>query len=887
MAWYQRFVNTLRSNRLSSDIKREMDFHLAERADDLVAQGMGEREAKREARRRFGNPSFQQERTRDVDLVTWLETFGADVRYALRAMRATPGFALIIVLSLALGIGANTAIFSLLDTIVLKRLPVDRPEELLHISFGDTKATVLTNPIWEQIRDRQDVFSNVFVYDNEVGFNLAAGGEIRIATGNAVSGDFFATLGVQPAAGRLLTRADDVRGCPSVAVLSHGFWQSEYGGSPSVVGTGISLSGKAHTIVGVTEEGFFGVDVGQSPQVYVPLCLRPYLDARSTWFLYAIGRPKPGLTREMVAARLAALSPTVFAETVPERWSASERAEYMKTTLSVQSVPGGLSRLRRDYQKALTVLMVVVGLVLLIACANVANLLLARAAARHREMAIRLAIGAARRRLVRQLLTESMLLAVIGAATGVLFARWGSAVLVQVLSAGQRDLSLDLALDARVLAFTTAVAIATGVLFGLAPAWRSARVDPQAALKASGRGVAEGHSRFTIGKWLVVGQIALSLVLVIGAGLLLGSFRKLTTLDAGFRKDGVLLVSMSLRNAGYADSVMGGVRQQVLDRLRQLPGVQSASFSQITPISGSGWNDFIEVDGYTAKSMEDAIAYFNEVSDGYFATMGTPLRAGRDFDRRDVLGATKVAIINETMARRFYGSVNPLGKPFYVKEHDKRSAPFEIIGVVKDAKYRRLREETPPTAYVAMSQNPTPGAFANYELRVAGDPASLVPAIKSTMAEVNRSISLQFTSFAEQVDASLTRDRLLATLSGYFGGLALLLAMVGLYGTLSYNVARRRNEIGIRIALGAARGRVVRLILGEVGRLVVVGLVLGGFAAAAATRWVTSFLYGLTASDPSTLAVSTLTLALVALAAGAIPALRAARVDPVDALREE
>jgi len=580
MGWYRRIVNTLRSNRLSSDIQREMDFHMAERVDDLVAQGMSERDAKREAKRRFGNPSLQQERTRDVDLLTWLESLSADVRYAMRAMRASPGFAVVIVMSLALGIGANTAIFSLLDTIVLKRLPVTRPKELVQIAYGsDAAGSVLTNPMWEQIRDRQDVFSGVFAYDNEVGFNLASGGEIRIATGTAVSGDYFSTLGIRPAAGRLITRADDVRGCPPVAVLGHGFWQSEYGGARSVVGTAISLSGKSHTIVGVTEEGFFGVDVGRSVQVYVPLCLRPNLDARSNWFLWAVGRPKPGLTREMVAARLAALSPTVMRETAPERWSASEREEYWKITLSAHPAASGLSSLRRDYQKALTVLMGVVGLVLLIACANVANLLLARAATRRREMAIRLAIGAARRRLVRQLLTESILLATLGAAAGVLFARWGTAVLVRVLSAGERDLSLHLPLDARVLAFTTAVAIATAMLFGLAPAWRSARVNPQSALKSGGRGVAEGHSRFTIGKWLVVGQIAMSLVLVIGAGLLLGSFRKLATLDAGFRKEGVLLVTVSLRNAGYADSVMGSVQQQILERFRQLPGAQSASAS--------------------------------------------------------------------------------------------------------------------------------------------------------------------------------------------------------------------------------------------------------------------------------------------------------------------
>ena len=887
MGWYRRFVNNFRPNRLSADIQREIEFHIAERADDLVAQGMSAGEARREARRMFGNPTVQQERVRDADLLTWLESLGADVRYALRSMRASPGFTFVIVLSLALGVGANTAIFSLINAVVLRTLPVIRPEELVQVTYPSGAEAVLTNPLWEQLRDRQNVFSSVFAYDSETGFNLAEGGEMRRATGSMVSGDFFTTLGVRPATGRLIARADDVRGCPPIAVLSHGFWQTEYGGSPSIVGKPISLSGRSHTIVGVAEEGFFGIDVGRSVQVYVPLCLRSNLDARSNWFLWVIGRLKPGVTPEAAAARVTALSPALFAATVPEHWSASERAEYMKNTLAAQPAANGMSSLRRDYQKALVVLMTVVGVVLLIACANVANLLLARAAARGREMAIRLAIGAARRRLVRQLLTESIMLATLGAVTGLVFARWGTAVLVRVLSAGRDDLSLDLSVDGRVLLFTVAVAVGTGVLFGLAPAWRSAHVDPQSALKVGGRGVVEGRSRFTIGKWLVVAQIALSLVLVVGAGLLLGSFRKLTTLDAGFRTGGVLFVTVNLRNAAYSDSTYGRVHQQILDRFRSLPGVQSASTVQITPISGSGWNGIIEVEGFEPKTQRDALVYFNEVSDGFFATTGTPLVAGRDFDRRDGPGTAKVAIINETLARRFFGTESPLGKPLFMMEHEKRGEPVEVVGIVKDAKYRRLREETLPTVYLAGSQNASPGAFGNYALRVAGEPRSIVPAVKTAMAEMNRSIALQFTPFEEQVSASLTRDRLLATLSAFFGALALLLAMVGLYGTLSYAVARRRNELGIRIALGAERRRIVRLVLGEVSRLVAIGIVLGGIAALATTRWVESFLYGLTATDPGTLAIAGVTLAVVALAAGAVPAWRAGRVDPVDALRQD
>lgn len=887
MAWYRRLFNLVRSDRLSRDIDREMAFHLAERADDLVARGMTEPEARREARRRFGNPGMQKERTRDADVLTWLESLAADVRYAVRALRASPAFALVAIVSLGLGIGANTAIFSLINAVVLRTLPVSHPEELVEVTRGDsTHSGIFTNPIWEEIRNRQDVFSGVLAYGGAQ-FNLTAGGEVRRAEGNWVSGDYFSTLGVRAASGRLLARGDDVRGCPAVAVLGHRFWQNEYGGSPAVIGTTILLDRKPYEIIGVTDPSFSGVTVGSATQVYVPLCQHPRLDARSSWYLHVIGRLKPGVTAERVGARLAALAPAVYGATVPDGWGVVERREYLTNGLGAQPAPNGLSYVRQEYQKALTMLMVVVGIVLLIACANVANLLLARAAVRGREMAIRLAIGAARRRLVRQLLTESVLLAGLGAVVGIAFARWGSALLVRELAGGPDAVSLDLALDGRVLAFTIVVAVVTGILFGLAPAWRSTRIDPQVALKASGRGVAEGHSRFTLGKALVIGQIALSLVLVIGAGLLVGSFRKLATLDPGFQREGVLIVSTNFSTAGYTDSTYGTVQRDLLARFRALPGVRAASASQLTPISGSAWNDEIIVDGFTPQGRTDAIVYFNEVTDGFFAAMGTPLLAGRDFDARDRPTTPKVAIVNETLARKFFKGVSPLGKHYQLSMHDTRSDPVEIIGVVKDAKYRELREETLPTAYIAMGQNATPGPYAEFEIRVNGAPSGLIAAVKSAVAEVNRAIPLELAPLSRQVDESLARDRLLATLSGFFGGLALLLATVGLYGTLSYSVARRRNEIGIRIALGAAQGRVMRLVLGEVTRMVAIGLILGTVGALSATRWVTTFLYGISAFDPTTVAVSALTLAVVALAAGALPAFRAARVDPIEALREE
>jgi predicted permease len=886
MAWYHRFTNLLRQDRHSRELDREMGFHLAERVDELIATGMPEGEARREARRRFGNRGVMKERTRDVDILTWLDALLADMRQATRALRANPGFALVAVLSLGLGIGANTAIFSLINAVILRSLPVQHPETLLKVSMGKDGGDVFTNPVWEQLRGHPELYSGAFAYGQDR-FNLAQAGEARRVEGEWVSGDYFAALGVHAMLGRTIARADDVRGCPAIAVLSYGLWQTEFGGAENAIGRVLSVNSHFYQVVGVVDRAFFGVNVGRRAQLFVPICSEPIVDGpqnaiedRSSWWLNIMVRPVAGATVAQTGARLAAFAPSVFQATVPAHWSADNTARYLKRTLAVAPAANGFSELRLEYTGALRVLMVVVALVLLIACANVANLLLARATVRQHEAAIRLALGAGRGRLIRLMLTEAMLISLIGAILGLLFATWGTRVLTSFLSVGGSTAWLDRAIDRRVLAFTTLAALISGVFFGLAPAWRSAQADPQAALKAQGRSVV-GRSRRRVAWALVAGQVALSFVLLTSAGLLLGSFRNLMSNHAGFRRDGVLLVQTALTDTITA------LPGTILERVRALPGVRSASFSSMTPLGNRGMNTFILADGYHPSNRTDALSWVNGISQDYFTTMGTTLIAGRDLGPGDNASSPNVALITQSVARRVFGSANPVGRQFRTPEGDHESDPVEIIGVVEDSKFGSIRDTAGLVIYVPMTQASTPPNQFTLEVRSDIPPSALIAGVKSVMAELSPSASLQFTTLSDQVARSLSRDRLLATLATFFGGLALLLALIGLYGTMSYNVARRKNEIGIRIALGAARERVIRMVISEVGVVVFAGLCIGVVLALAATRLVASFLFGLSASDPVTWIGSAGILLGVALLAGAAPAWRAARMNPMSALREE
>ena len=878
-----------------------------QREDELEAEiqshlAMAQRDQQSSAQ--FGNVGLVKETTRDMWGWRWLTDLMQDLRYGLRLLGKNPGFTAVAVLTLALGIGANTAIFSLVDTVMLKMLPVQKPEELMVLAIRQPKSTgepdpEFTNPIWEQIRDQQDIFSGVFAW-SQTRFDLAQGGESHLVNGLEVSGDYFNTLGVVPAAGRLFMTSDDKRGCAGSAVLGYGFWQEHFGGAQGAVGSVISLSGHPFQIVGVSAPGFFGVDVGNKFDVAIPICAEAIirgsnstLDVRAAWWLSIVGRPKPGVSPQQISARLQVISPQIFSATVPQKWKPESQKNYLAGVLVESPAGKGLSEVRRAYDQPLRMLMAVVGLVLLIACANIASLMLARAATRQKEISVRLAVGASRGRLIRQLLTECVLLSCAGAALGVLFARWGCGILVRYITSPRNPVFLQFAVDSRVLGFTAAIAILTGVLFGILPALRSTRVSLSSAMKGGQQDETPGRAHFRPGRWIVASQVALSLVLLIVAGLFLRSFNNLLTLNIGFDRSNVMMIAANSHNAKLAPEQREALWVQALQRLQAIPGVTSVSESVITPISGVGWNSFFHKQTGESPAGRNALANINAVSPDYFATLRSPILAGRTFDASDSNGAPLVGIINETMAHRFYGNADPIGQYVYIDQiSGVAGPPIQIIGIVTDAKYRSLRETTPATIYFPVAQLAGQQAQGMseqpfFEVRTSTPPATILKSAAEVFASMNGSISLSFRTMEEQVNDSLRQDQLLASLSGFFGGLALLLAMIGLYGVLAYMVTQRRKEIGIRMALGAGKGSVLGLILRDVSVVVGVGIVAGVGISLWATKLMQKMLFELSARDWKTIVFAAGILICVALIATYLPARRAANLDPNAVLRDE
>ncbi len=825
-----------------------------------------------------------------------------DIRYGVRQLRLSPAFTAVAILSLALGVGANTAVFQLVDAVRLRALPVDHAEELWNIKIANKgmrsgnftgNFSQSTYAMWQQIRAKQQGFSGLAAWGS-TNFDLATGGESRITRGGMwVSGDFFETLHVHPEIGRLLSEADDQRGCVGAAVISHAFWQREYGGDPSVVGRKITLNNHAFDIIGVTPAAFYGVEVGRSYDVALPLCASPImtpeynqLDTRNCWWLAILGRMKPGWTIEKTAAQLRAISPAVFQESIYAKWDGDNRKSFLNFQLGAFPAEAGFSELRRQYENPLTLLQATAGLVLQIACANLANLMLARASARERELAVRLALGASRARLIRQLLTESLLLAAGGTLAGAALAPYASRFLVSFVSTAAAPVFVDLHMDWRTFAFLAAVTFTTCLLFGLAPALKATRTAPINAMKAGGRASTQGRERLTLRRALVVSQVALSLVLLVGSLLFVRSLTNLLTVDAGFQQDGVWSVIYDPQNSNLPK---GAARLQfhreMLERLRAVPGVEAAAGVAIPPVSGSGWNNDVWIEGH--KEQKDTVP-MNRVSPGYFATMRTPLITGRDFNDHDNLSSTPVAIVTETFARQLLGGRDPVGLRFHIPgEANEPDKVYQIVGMVHDAKYYELKEAFFPVVFFPAGQELEPDPDDTILLRSNLPSSALLPALRQTLQAANPTMTYRFRNFREQVLWSVRRERLMAALSGLFGLLAVVLAMAGLYGVISYTVARRTQEIGIRMALGADRAGILRMILREATLLLGLGIATGAGLALYASQVAAALLYNLHPDDPLAFAAAATVLGTVTVAASYWPARRAARLDPMIALREE
>jgi putative ABC transport system permease protein len=879
---------------LSLEVVDELACHLADLHAAALRGGSTEREARQAALDALNAASFLEVSKRPRARRSPVGVFH-DLRIASRQLLATPIVTAVAVLSLALGIGANTAIFSLVNSLSLRALPVKDPQHLAILDAQDNGSW--TYPIFEELRRRSQLFDGIFAWDTER-FDLANGGVTEFVNGAWATAGLFDTLGVRPIVGRAFTQGDELRGGGPdgpVAVIGYTFWQRRFGGGAHAIGSRLTLEGIPFTVVGVMPPEFFGPDVGRRLDVIIPVAMlttvRPgrSFEQRDYWWLNVMVRLKAGQSVDQATDEVRSLQPQIREATLPTGWPATDLAQYLKAPLTLVPAATGNSSLRQRYERPLLTIMVVVVLVLFIACANIANLLLARATARRHEWSVRLALGASRWRLVRLLLTESLLLSAIGAGFGFLVARWGSQLLVAQLSTQTNTVFLDLSVDWRVLAFTTGTTVITALLFGVVPAFRAAGVSPIEAIKDQGRSAGGYTGRVSFASMLVVVQVALSVILVVAAALFLRTFKKLATLDLGFDPSRVLVVRMSAERA----PIDPARRMVVFERARQavaaLPGVQSTALSFVTPVSGNNWGNRLEVSDGVALTDSRRSALRNAVSPEFFETYGQRLIAGRAFTDRDRDGSPPVAIVNEAFARRFLDGANPIGhtlRRFPVRADD---VSLEIVGIVADAVYRRIRDPIPPTVYSSTMQpeRSLPSTEYNLNVRIpSGSSAPIARSIADAIAGVNKDLALTFRPLSDQIGASLTQERIVAILAGFFGALALLLAGLGLYGVTSYAVSRRRTEIGIRMALGAAPAGVVRLVFSRVSMLVGLGVLIGAGISSWASQFVATLLYGLEPRDPATLVGSAAVLAAVGALAGWLPARRAARIDPAEVLRD-
>ncbi len=820
-----------------------------------------------------------------------VQMLGQDLRYALRTLVKNPLFAITVTATLALGIGANTAVFQLIDAIRLRSLPVEKPHELAEIrivggnkGFGLNPGRYggLTRPIWQELEAHQQAFTGVFGWSvSEV--RIGEDHDLRRASALVVSGGFFDVLRVAPWRGRLIERSDEASTCPATrGVVSHGYWQREMGGRPLGRGDRLRVNGESIDIVGVTPPRFTGLAVGESFDLALPFCQPKTPPRRDVFNIAVMGRLKTDWTLERASAHLDAMSPALFDAVAPTGYSAKSIENFKAFKLEAHATPSGVSALRTEYDRSLWLLFGITGLVLLIACANLANLMLARAAARDREVAVRLALGASRPAIVRQLLTESALLATLGAAVGVGLANALSRVLIWALSTEDGSPTLVVHGDWKVLAFTALVAATTCLIFGAAPALRATRVQATEAARIGSRGSTADRGRLFAQRVMVVAQIAVSLVLLVAALLFVRSFHNLVTFDPGIRQADISVGFFGFHRAKLSSEGINDFQRELLAEVRAVPGILNAATTTNVPLLGSSWTHGVTVDG-----VENS-AKFTWVSPGYFETVGTPLVQGRDFSIHDTRTSARVAIVNRTFVRLFVPDGNPIGKTLRTgAEPNYPSTVYEIVGVIPDTQYSDLRSEPPAMVFAPDSQFPNMGPWTTMMIRSSIEPAAAAASIKRRLAQSHPFLIMDFAGFQSRIRDGLVRERLMAMVSGFFGALAALVAMVGLYGMMSYAMAQRQQEIGIRVALGANRRRVVLMVMREAGWLLLVGMAIGGGLSMLATRSATSLLFQLSPHDPATLLGACGALAAVALLASFVPARRASRLDPIVALRNE
>jgi predicted permease len=893
-----------RREQVDRELDEELGSYLEMEAADKMRQGVSHKEALREVRLERGSLEVTRGIVRSGSWEFFIETCWHDLRYAIRTLRKSPGFTAAVVLTLALGIGANTAIFTVTDAVMLKSLPVTNPGQLYRLGDNNNccvmegtqnggSFVLYSYALYKELRDRTPEFSELAAFEPWISdLNVQrAGSAAQPYKGEYVSGNYFPMFGIEPFAGRVLGPADDSPGAPPAVVMSYHTWQRRFGSDPSVIGSTININGVACAIAGVAPRGFYGDTLrSDPPDFWLPFAADPEkwrLQNDATESLYAIGRLKPGFTPDSVQARLTVELQqwvSIHREVIPDR----DQKDIPQQHIRLTPAAGGVQQMQTEYATGLQLLLTLSGLLLLIGCANIANLLLARGSTNRPQIAVRLALGAARSRLIRQMLTENLLLAIAGGLAGLYVAYAGAHAILLLAFRGTQYVPIDARPSLPVLGFALVVSLGAGIVFGIAPAWMASRCDPAGALRGGGR---SGSDRFsTFQKPLLIAQVAFSIVLLIGAGLVTQSLHNLEDQNFGFMTESRLIVNIEPGLSGYTEDKLPGLYQRLQEALPQIPGVLSASLSCYSPLGGNNWNEWVFIEGKTQDYRGTAPSW-DRVGPHYFETIGTRLLEGRVIDERDTPGAPHVAVINEKFAHRFFPNENPIGQHFGMGDAS-HSGDNEVVGVVEDAKYQDTRSPAYATFFLPLLQvprgKPLNGWVRAIELHIAGEPEILEPAVRKAIASVDpQLIVLNLMSFGEQVARNFNQERLIARLTELFGALALILACVGLYGVTAYGVARRTHEIGIRMALGADRRNVLGLVLRAAIFQLGLGLAIGIPATLAGGNLLASQLYGVKSYDPVILGVATVVLAGCAIVAAYVPARRATRVDPLVALRYE